>query len=82
MKKWILVFTAALSLSAFAENSNETQNTAGTQEPFVMEPIFENFRAHCPRGTEPVTKFCWDNVKKTLIRCGVMCRSTDSGKGN
>lgn len=77
MKKWILVFTAALSLSAFAENSNEIQTT-DIQEAFVMEPIFENFRSHCPRGTEPVTKFCWDNVKKSLVRCGVMCRGTNS----
>ncbi|MFV8258069.1 hypothetical protein ACNQKP_09690 [Bdellovibrio bacteriovorus] len=80
MIKWILLFTVAISLSAFAEEQTDDQAMHEVhliqelQEDFVVEPISGGSRISCPRGTQPINKYCWDRAKNVFNKCGVICK--------
>lgn len=74
MIKWILLFTVAISLSAFADDQVEVTQIEHIQGEFVIEPIPVRTRISCPRGTEAINKYCWDRVKNVFNKCGVLCK--------
>lgn len=80
MKKWILLFVAAISLSAFADDAVEVSSVDEIQGEFVIEPLYDNYRISCPRGTEVINKYCWDRVKNCFSKCGVTCRKIQDGR--
>lgn len=84
MKKWILLFVAAISLSAFADDVVEVSSMDEIQGEFVVEPLFDNYhtRISCPRGTETINKYCWDRVKNVFNKCGVICKKVHDNKDN
>ncbi|WP_374033431.1 hypothetical protein ACES2I_11680 [Bdellovibrio bacteriovorus] len=74
MIKWILLFVVAISLSAFAEDPVEVSSVREIQGEYVVDPIVDNFRISCPRGTQAINKYCWDRVKNVYNKCGVICK--------
>lgn len=79
MKKWIVLFAAAISLSAFAndgEEQIEVKSLSEIQEPFIVESL----GGKCPERTERVAKYCWSWESHCFVKCGTVCRPMSDGR--
>lgn len=74
MKAFVLSLFAVVALSsATSFAAEEVYSLQDVAEPFVVEPIYETNRLSCPAETTPIAKYCWNQVKGCLVKCGVVC---------